>query len=526
MRENIGNNSHGNKNEEDFVKNLKKGLDKINLNLKEFIKYICKNEKIEYSSIKKFSAEYESNTKLKQDCYIFINENKYGISLKMGSGNSVHQEKCEDFIKYIKKEFNANEEICNLWRFFLWADGTKNGTGSMDKDEKGNILSRFNATIFKKKYPNERKKLQNFLNENEKKLIEHFLFEGRYNSKVDYIYHGTPQFGSWINKDKIINLQLEYSNLNSKKESCLSVGKMSIQSWNISMKGTSETKRGQLQVKYGKIKDDIKTLMDKEKSNIGTLQGDFQEYNLSKLLNKYKNNKFWNILINEKERKDYFVVKVKSKQKSSLSNKKVFPKSDAYVIKACLNSELLLKNEYVLTEDDLANIKYEIVPNTGISIKLKDSTNFTTQKFTKDSFIKAFKNSFDEEKSKEMLLSLLIYSDERQIDKNYKIAKDLGVSYKKFKNKKRTEIKKEVTEVELLDLIRKNAQNELKDVINSDESLKLAIFTGKGWFNDPYYAKFIYVNGDLKENTPTDFSITTGSGRSKGKYTIEIKPKR
>ncbi len=162
----------------------------------------------------------------------------------MSSGNSVHQEKCEDFITYIKNEFNATDDICDLWRFFLWADGTLDGTGIMDKDSDGNIISRFTATMFKKKFPEQREKLQEFLAENESELIEHFLFIGRHNSRVDYIYHGTPLHGNWISKKKILDYQVKYSNINSEHTSCLSVGKMSIQSWNVSMKGTSDHKKG------------------------------------------------------------------------------------------------------------------------------------------------------------------------------------------------------------------------------------------------------------------------------------------
>ncbi|UTY39293.1 hypothetical protein NMU03_00190 [Allocoprobacillus halotolerans] len=103
MRRDIGNNAHGNRNELNFVDSINKGLGGLNLNLKEFIKYICKNENIDFNLVTDISAKYESNTKLKQDCYIFIDDKKFYISLKMGSGNSVHQEKCEDFIEYIKK---------------------------------------------------------------------------------------------------------------------------------------------------------------------------------------------------------------------------------------------------------------------------------------------------------------------------------------------------------------------------------------------------------------------------------------
>ena len=48
---------------------------------------------------------------------------------------------------------------------------------------------------------------------------------------------------------------------------------------------------------------------------------------------------------------------------------------------------------------------------------------------------------------------------------------------------------------------------------------------GKGLYNEPYNAKFLFSKGNIKLNTiPESFSITTGSGRHRGKYTIVIKP--
>lgn len=530
MRDNIGNNSHGNNNEKDFVNSLNKGLSSLNLNLKRFIQYICGNEGIEYDSIIEFYAEYEPDNRFKQDCYIIINGNKYGISLKMGNGNSVHQEKCSDFVDYIKKTFNANDKICNLWKFFLWADGTLDGSGSKDKDSDGNIKSRFTATMFKKTYPDKREKLQQFINKNESKLIEHFLFEGRHNSKVDYIYHGTVIHGSWISKKKILDYQIRNSSTSgSDSKNCLSVGKMSIQSWNVSRKGTSEGKRGQIQIKYGKMRDDFSILMSTEKGNIGTFDGDSQEFNLSQIMNKNKKHKFWERVIDDINHMNYFVVKVSKKPISKLSGKKVFPKSDAYIINANLDSDFMLKREYVLTEDDLENIDYKIVPNTGISIKIKESSKYTIQKFTKDSFVKAFSKVIFKDNIDELIFALLIYSKDKEIHKNEKIAHDLGINYGQFiESKKQIYMGKNnfnsMTEKELLDTIRRDAQIYLKKAIESDDDLLKAIFTGEGWFDDPYYAKFIFVHGDLVDNKPTDFSITTGSGRSSGKYSIEIKP--
>lgn len=357
------------------------------------------------------------------------------------------------------------------------------------------------------------------------KLIKHFLFEGRHNSKVDYIYHGTVIYGTWISKNRILKYQLnEIEDENKKRNNCLSIGKMSIQSWNISIKGNSEKKRGQIQVKYAKMKEELKILMDLERKNIGTYDGNFEEFNLSKIMNKNKQSKFWKKIIQTNDYEKYFVVRVTTKQISKLSKKRVYTKTDAYVIKAEISDEFLLAKEYILTEEELKNINYIIIKGTGISIKMKEANSYTIQKFTKESFLKAFSNSKEEKELKEILLSLLIYSSENEMYKNDKIAKDLGIDYKEFliKMKKITGITNEKV---MLEQLRRNGQKTIIDIIKNDKFLCDAIFTGKGWFEEPYCANFLFSHGELKENIPVEFIITTGSGRSKGRYSIEIKPK-
>ena len=145
----MGNNSHGNNNELEMAKYLnEKKFKDLNPVMKEFIKYICLTKGISYDDRTTIFAEYETNGKLKQDIYITIKGTKIGISLKMGKGNSCHQEKIESFVSFIKSCCKATDEICNLWRLFIWADGTYDGSGSTKKDSNGKIISRFNADYF------------------------------------------------------------------------------------------------------------------------------------------------------------------------------------------------------------------------------------------------------------------------------------------------------------------------------------------------------------------------------------------
>jgi len=521
----MANNSHGNKNEIEISKYLDgKRYCELNLTMKEFIKYICKTKRILLNDNAIIYSSYEKNNKLKQDIYININDIIINVSLKMGSGNSLHQEKIEDFISFIKKELNASEKICDLWRFFIWADGTLDGTGALDKNSNGEIICRFSSKDYKERYPEDRLILQNFIDKNKIALIERVLFKGKYeNSNVDFVYHGTYKEGRWISKQEIIDFQLK--NVTKSRNTCFKLGKLTIQAWNVSLKGKTEHKRGQIQFKYGSMKEDFNKLIQGNADCIGTFIGNIEEFELSHCLNKNKKNPMWKVILpNIEDFSNYFLVKISSNQFSQLSGKKVKTKSDAYVVKANLPKDLLLSREYVIEEFDLNNYDYEIQANSGISIKLKDSKNYTYQKLTKNSFCKAFSYIPD---VNFWFVSLLIYSSKDEIYKNNKIISDMEFSFQDFLSyvEKYMQIKcVDIKCSSFWESIRKKAQEKIKKEIKSNNKLAESIFLGKHWFEPPYQALFIYEKGCLRENTIVDFSITTGSGRSKGKYSIEIKP--
>lgn len=511
----------GNEAEISLYLNNKKYSD-LNLSMKEFINYICKTKGLVYNKNTLITSTVETNNKYKQDIYIEINNNRFGISIKMGSGNSVHQEKIEDFISFIKQNCNATDRICDLWRFFIWADGTLDGNGSLIKGADGKIKSRFDSNGFKKKFPTERKELQEFIESNKKVLIERAIFVGKYNSVVDFIYHGTYRQGQWISKDEVLEFLLRKP---ASARACFPVGGLTIQAWNVSLKGGTEEKRGQIQLKYGSLQDDLDILMRNNSSEIGTFFGDVEEFGLSHVLNKNKNNSMWRTLIpNESDYSNYYVVKVSSNQFSTLSNQKVKTKSDAFVTKATFNKDFLLEREYILDESDIKGKEYEIVPDSGISIKMKNSRNYTYQKLTRNSFVKAFSGIDD---VNFWLVSLLIYSADSERYKNEKILHDFNFTLDEFTNT--VSQKMEINDLDIhdkvyWDSVRKNAQSYIKNYVLSNDELYENIFTGKHWFSTPYHAMFIFEKGELRKNQLTDFAITTGSGRSKGKYTIEFTP--
>ena len=83
-----------------------------------------------------------------------------------------------------------------------------------------------------------------------------------------------------------------------------------------------------------------------------------------------------------------YAVRVKTKKRSVISEKKIFPKADAFLISTKQN----LETNYI-SDRDLSHLDYEPIPNTGISIKQKGSKNFTIVKMSPLSFKGIFGNT-------------------------------------------------------------------------------------------------------------------------------------
>lgn len=539
---NIGDNSHGFNNELLIVKALNDKMYKnLNTHLKKFINTIATEHSITIKNTTKIKAEKacreidpETNTKInaKPDFYIELEGAKFGVSTKMGTGNSVHQEKVESFITWMKSNNNIKIKDTSIFddlRLFIWGDGTLDGSAPVKKDDNGLVIGRFTTKNFKSLYPDKHKKIQNFLNENSSEIIKRTLFLGKTNTEVHYVYHGTDINGVWISQKDILNFNLN----NPLSNSTFNVGRLSFQIYNADSKGTESgrTKRGNIQLKYSTIEKDILKLMLSNTSNAGTYEGNLEEFSFSKMMNKNRKHKFWKCLeskLSLDKKNFYYIVKVEGFKYSKIANKKVMCKTDNYLIetKSEIDPKLLLKNEYQLRESDLTYIKdYKTIPNSGISIKLHNSKSYTITKMTINNFVSIFKKYL--KNPIYIGAAIIFYCTESQVNKNAKIAKNLNIDEKLFFDYIYDEFKVKVNDLsdfESLSLVTKKAKSLIIQTIESNIELKEALFTGKGWFEAPYYINFLYSFGELTDNVYGSYRIDNGSGRSKGKYTIIIKP--
>ena len=162
------------------------------------------------------------------------------VSLKSGNGNSTHQIIWFKWKKLLE-HFIATEKEIEAFNNFLHSRDTKYFK------EDGKECKKYNFTKdhseFNDNHSNQKKRMQKFLDKNEKQLLEHFLKKG-WGSKegwAEYIFHGKKndilsdsKFGkmdSWI-KD-IIKTSRQKRETSSRGSADLYLGVCSVQRWNV-----------------------------------------------------------------------------------------------------------------------------------------------------------------------------------------------------------------------------------------------------------------------------------------------------
>lgn len=251
----------------------------------------------------------------------------------------------------------------------------------------------------------------------------------------------------------------------------------------------------------------------------GTIQGEKEEIYYTKKIN-LNLEKYSKILgINPSKS---VAVHLKGHQLSKINNKKVKPKADIIICSGENLKILLESNDYYLEEKFIE--KHSLVPifNSGISIKLKDSKNYTYTKMTHNTFIKIFSDKI-------LGCGSSIYcKNENELFKNQNILYAWGVEKEQFQDYFTSKINHEIKmdKKHCLEMVKTYSNQKIKDRILKDKNIFDFIFKGIGSFEEPFTSHFIIENNEIKKIEKNDFKffVTTGSGRSKGIYTIVIKP--
>ena len=253
--------------------------------------------------------------------------------------------------------------------------------------------------------------------------------------------------------------------------------------------------------------------------NKGTKEGKLEEIYLTKKLNKKIDKSLWKVL--QIDSKKHYAVHVTTLKYGAVNKKKIWPKADIFIVKSELTNNKLKEKNYYLCEHDLKNISHTSIPLSGISVKRRDSKRFQIMKIGVSTFRKLFNNT-------ELGAGASIYClNSNDIYKNESVLngwKTNWVRFDAFFNKLVDENININTSLKTFKKIKKISNHMIKESIEKDTKLSDFIFKGIGNFNEPYTANYIFEDNKLKLNYYLPFKITTGSGRSKGVFTVVLKP--
>lgn len=240
----MGDNTSGFENEDELIEYLNsKKIKDLNSNMKDFIFFIFGNMD-EENIIQATSGKSGQ----KPDMIITINNVIKRISIKKGTGNSVHQEKVDVFVEFLESINISNETINKLLKFH-WGDGTSDGTGSQ----------RISSSDYKQQFPEEIEMINKEFNKekNIKEFIYRFIMQGKSDDYdiVDALYYGNVNEGHWASKDEII----EYVVNNIFSLDSIHFGPLTYQIWNrcLNFNPNTENRRRVMQVKWGLLLNDL-----------------------------------------------------------------------------------------------------------------------------------------------------------------------------------------------------------------------------------------------------------------------------
>lgn len=213
-----------------------------------------------------------------------------------------------------------------------------------------------------------------------------------------------------------------------------------------------------------------------------------------------------------------FAIHVISKKYGKINGINISCKADFFLAKGNIPHDELLKRRFYLNENDLKSYNLEPIIESGVSVKL-DKSKYTIFKMGSTTFEKLFK-------SNTLAAGASIYCT-KDFEKNESVLTGWNVSMEDFKSYYSdiiNDCKNYLFDKDILNQIKKKSNQEIKNVIVSDNYLSDFIFKGIGNFEEPFTAHWLFENNELKKNYEIPFQITTGSSRSKGIFTIVLKP--
>lgn len=216
-----------------------------NQNIKDFLTFAFSDFDI---SNKRISAQKYSLSTGKPDLILSCDNKIKYISVKKGSGNSVHQEKFDMFIDFLKSINISPIAIDNL-KLFHYGDDTTDDTGKV----------RFSAAECKAKYSTQINQLNAEFNQKHilKHMIDRFLLLGNVSNgdTVDVMYHGNLEDGQWVTSEEVTNYLLS----NKFRYNAVQFANLTYQVWgrNNNFTAVHPDRRYVMQIKWGNLTKDF-----------------------------------------------------------------------------------------------------------------------------------------------------------------------------------------------------------------------------------------------------------------------------
>lgn len=184
----VMNTNNGFNNEYEFVKYLNgKKIKELNLLFQDLFEYLYPYESMD-STISCWRNHYPQKT----DIMVKVNRVIKGISIKMGSRNSVHVEPISEFIHFLIENNISRESVIGYLKYH-YADGTTNGSGGVRKS----------AADYKINHQAEIDKINKELKNGKllKKAMDRFVLKGN-NSEysIDALIWGDVNDFLWLSK--------------------------------------------------------------------------------------------------------------------------------------------------------------------------------------------------------------------------------------------------------------------------------------------------------------------------------------
>jgi len=259
--------------------------------------------------------------------------------------------------------------------------------------------------------------------------------------------------------------------------------------------------------------------------NKGTPEGTQEEINFVRILNKKNDKSLWETLMLDPV--SHYAVKVTEKKYGEINGEKVYPKADVFIAQGKVDEKVISKSDFFLDESMIGILELNPVKHSGISVKRLDSDRYQILKMVPNTFKKIFGNT-------ELGAGASIYCQKAiELKKNNYVIAGWDTTWEKFiqyfsKFNKVSVLNdcnaEDEVRLKIAKEIKSYSSKKIKEEIISDKRKLDFAFKGLGNFEEPYTANYQYIGGKFSEMKYSDFSVTTGSGRSRGDFTIVLKP--